>query len=206
MNQITKESTLKIIPLGGLHEIGKNTCVLEYGDEIILIDAGIAFPTDEMHGVNIVLPDMTYLRENRHKIKGMIATHGHEDHIGGIAYHLKQFDIPIIYGPKLAIALLRDKLHEAGVADRTTLKTVEPREMTRISSSFLVEFIRNTHSIADSFTLAIHTPLGVIIHTGDFKVDYTPIDGEYFDFQKLAEHGEKGVLCLLSDSTNAELP
>ena len=133
-------------------------------------------------------------------------THGHEDHIGGIAYHLKQFDIPIIYGPKLAIALLRDKLHEAGVADRTTLKTVEPREMTRISSSFLVEFIRNTHSIADSFTLAIHTPLGVIIHTGDFKVDYTPIDGEYFDFQKLAEHGEKGVLCLLSDSTNAELP
>ena len=206
MNQINKESTLKIIPLGGLHEIGKNTCVLEYEDEIILIDAGIAFPTDEMHGVNIVLPDMTYLRDNRHKIKGMIATHGHEDHIGGIAYHLKQFDIPIIYGPKLAIALLRDKLDEAGVSGRTTLKTVEPREMTRISSSFLVEFIRNTHSIADSFTLAIHTPLGVIIHTGDFKVDYTPIDGEYFDFQKLAEHGEKGVLCLLSDSTNAELP
>ncbi len=206
MNQINKESTLKIIPLGGLHEIGKNTCVLEYEDEIILIDAGIAFPTDEMHGVNIVLPDMTYLRENRHKIKGMIATHGHEDHIGGIAYHLKQFDIPIIYGPKLAIALLRDKLDEAGVSSRTTLKTVGPREMTRISPSFLVEFIRNTHSIADSFTIAIHTPLGVIIHTGDFKVDYTPIDGEYFDFQKLAEHGEKGVLCLLSDSTNAELP
>ncbi|MDJ0601898.1 MAG: ribonuclease J [Crocosphaera sp.] len=206
MSQTKQQPTLKIIPLGGLHEIGKNTCVLEYNDEIILIDAGIAFPSDEMHGVNIVLPDMTYLRENRHKIKGMIATHGHEDHIGGIPYHLKQFDIPIIYGPKLAIALLRDKLDEAGVSDRTKLQTVGPREMVRVSPSFLVEFIRNTHSMADSFTLAIHTPLGVVIHTGDFKVDHTPVDGEYFDFQKLAEHGEKGVLCLLSDSTNAEVP
>ena len=206
MSQTTKQPTLKIIPLGGLHEIGKNTCVLEYDDEIILIDAGIAFPSEDMHGVNIVLPDMTYLRENSHKIKGMIATHGHEDHIGGIAHHLKQFDIPIIYGPKLAIALLRDKLDEAGVSDRTTLQTVSPREMVRVSPSFLVEFIRNTHSMADSFTIAIHTPLGVVIHTGDFKVDHTPVDGEYFDFQKLAEHGEKGVLCLLSDSTNAEVP
>ncbi|ACK66924.1 beta-lactamase domain protein [Rippkaea orientalis PCC 8801] len=206
MSQNQTQPTLKIIPLGGLHEIGKNTCIFEYGDEIILLDAGIAFPTEGMHGVNIVLPDMTYLRENRHKIQGMIATHGHEDHIGGIPYHLKQFDIPIIYGPKLAIALLRDKLEEAGLSDRTTLKTVSPREMVRISESFLVEFIRNTHSIADSFTVAIHTPLGVIIHTGDFKIDHTPVDGEYFDLQKLAEHGEKGVLCLLSDSTNAEVP
>ena len=206
MSQTKQQPTLKIIPLGGLHEIGKNTCVLEYNDEIILIDAGIAFPTEEMHGVNIVLPDMTYLRENRHKIKGMIATHGHEDHIGGIAHHLRQFDIPIIYGPKLAIALLRDKIEEAGVSDRTTLKTVGPRDMVRVSPSFLVEFIRNTHSMADSFTLAIHTPLGVIIHTGDFKIDHTPVDGEHFDLQKLAEHGEKGVLCLLSDSTNAEVP
>ncbi len=206
MSQTKQQPTLKIIPLGGLHEIGKNTCVLEYNDEIILIDAGIAFPTEEMHGVNIVLPDMTYLRENRHKIKGMIATHGHEDHIGGIAHHLRQFDIPIIYGPKLAIALLRDKIEEAGVSDRTTLKTVSPRDMVRVSPSFLVEFIRNTHSMADSFTLAIHTPLGVIIHTGDFKIDHTPVDGEHFDLQKLAEHGEKGVLCLLSDSTNAEVP
>ncbi|MGK7941629.1 MAG: ribonuclease J [Crocosphaera sp.] len=206
MSQTKQQPSLKIIPLGGLHEIGKNTCVLEYNDEIILIDAGIAFPTEEMHGVNIVLPDMTYLRENRHKIKGMIATHGHEDHIGGIAHHLRQFDIPIIYGPKLAIALLRDKIEEAGVSDRTTLKTVSPRDMVRISPSFLVEFIRNTHSMADSFTLAIHTPLGVVIHTGDFKIDHTPVDGEHFDLQKLAEHGEKGVLCLLSDSTNAEVP
>ncbi|WP_107667568.1 ribonuclease J [Cyanothece sp. BG0011] len=206
MSQTKKQSNLKIIPLGGLHEIGKNTCVLEYNDEIILIDAGIAFPTEEMHGVNIVLPDMTYLRKNRHKIKGMIATHGHEDHIGGIPYHLKQFDIPKIYGPKLAMSLLKDKLEEAGVSDRTKLQTVSPREIVRISPSFLVEFIRNTHSIADSFTIAIHTPLGVVIHTGDFKVDHTPVDGEFFDFQKLAEHGEKGVLCLLSDSTNAEVP
>ncbi len=206
MSKTKKQPNLKIIPLGGLHEIGKNTCVLEYNDEIILIDAGIAFPTEEMHGVNIVLPDMTYLRENRHKIKGMIATHGHEDHIGGIPYHLKQFDIPKIYGPKLAMSLLSDKLDEAGVSDRTKLQTVSPREMVRISPSFLVEFIRNTHSMADSFTLAIHTPLGVVIHTGDFKVDHTPVDGEFFDFQKLAEHGEKGVLCLLSDSTNAEVP
>ncbi|MDJ0659855.1 MAG: ribonuclease J [Crocosphaera sp.] len=206
MSKTKQQPSLKVIPLGGLHEIGKNTCILEYNDEIILIDAGIAFPTEEMHGVNIVLPDMTYLRENRHKIKGMIATHGHEDHIGGIPYHLKQFDIPKIYGPRLAMALLRDKLDEAGVSDRTKLQTVGPREMVRVSPSFLVEFIRNTHSMADSFTLAIHTPLGVVIHTGDFKVDHTPVDGEYFDFQKLAEHGEKGVLCLLSDSTNAEVP
>ena len=197
---------LKIIPLGGLHEIGKNTCIFEFNDEIILLDAGLAFPNDEMHGVNIVLPDMTYLRDNRHKIKGMIVTHGHEDHIGGIAYHLKQFDIPVIHGPRLAMALLQGKLEEAGVLDRTVLKTVGPRDVVRIGSSFLAECIRNTHSICDSFTVAIHTPVGVIIHTGDFKVDHTPVDGEFFDFQRLAEHGEKGVLCLLSDSTNAEVP
>ena len=206
MKKNNSKPSLKIIPLGGLHEIGKNTCVFEYEDEIIIIDAGIAFPSDEMHGINIVLPDMTYLRENRHKIKGAIATHGHEDHIGGFAYHLKQFDIPVIYGPRLAIRLLRDKLEEAGVVDRTSLKTAAPREMLRIGKYFVIEFIRNTHSIADSFTLAIHTPLGVIIHTGDFKIDHTPVDGECFDLQKLSEHGEKGVLCLLSDSTNAEVP
>ncbi|HIK54368.1 MAG TPA: ribonuclease J [Synechococcales cyanobacterium M55_K2018_004] len=200
------EPTLKIIPLGGLHEIGKNTCVFEYEDEIVLLDAGLAFPTDGMHGVNIVLPDTTYLRENREKIKGMIVTHGHEDHIGGIAFHLKQFDIPVMYGPRLAMALLEDKLEEAGVADRTELRTVRPRDMVRIGKYFLVEYIRNTHSIADSFSVAIHTPVGVIIHTGDFKFDFTPVDGETFDIQRLAEHGEKGVLCLISDSTNAEVP
>ncbi|PHJ62257.1 ribonuclease J [Nostoc linckia z18] len=199
-------SALKIIPLGGLHEIGKNTCVFEYEDEIVLLDAGLAFPTEAMHGVNIVLPDTTYLRENRHKIKGMIVTHGHEDHIGGIAFHLKQFDIPVIYGPRLAMAMLEGKLEEAGVRDRTELKKVLPRDVVRIGKNFLVEYIRNTHSIADSFTVAIHTPLGVIIHTGDFKIDHTPVDGEKFDLQRLAEHGEKGVLCLLSDSTNSEVP
>jgi ribonuclease J len=199
-------TAIKIIPLGGLHEIGKNTCVFEYNDEIFLLDAGLAFPTDEMHGVNIVLPDVTYLRENRHKIKGMIVTHGHEDHIGGIAFHLKQFDIPVIYGSRLAMAMLEGKLEEAGVRDRTELRSVRPRELVRIGSSFIVEFIRNTHSIADSFTVAIHTPLGIIIHTGDFKFDHTPVDGEHYDIQRLAEHGEKGVLCLISDSTNSEVP
>ena len=197
---------LRIIPLGGLHEIGKNTCVFEYGDEIVLLDAGLAFPTDGMHGVNIVLPDMTYLRENREKIKGMIITHGHEDHIGGIAFHLKQLDIPVMYGPRLALALLEGKLEEAGVADRTELRTVRPRDIVRIGSHFFVEFIRNTHSIADSFTVAIHTPVGIVVHTGDFKFDHTPVDGEKFDIQRLAEYGEKGVQCLISDSTNSEIP
>lgn len=206
MNQNGSSNALKIIPLGGLHEIGKNTCVFEYNDEIVILDAGLAFPTDGMHGIQIVLPDTTYLRENRHKIKGMIVTHGHEDHIGGIPFHLKQFDIPVIYGPRLAMSLLHDKLEEAGVADRTELRTVQPRDMVRVGSSFLVEYIRNTHSMADSFSVAIHTPLGVIIHTGDFKVDHTPVDGEQFDLQRLADHGEKGVLCLISDSTNSEVP
>ncbi|MEL6495586.1 MAG: ribonuclease J [Cyanobacteria bacterium J06623_7] len=201
-----KKPTVKIIPLGGLHEIGKNTCVFEYEDEIILLDAGLGFPSDQMHGINIVLPDMTYLRENSHRIKGMIVTHGHEDHIGGIAYHLKQFDIPVIYGPRLAMSLLSDKLEEAGVSDRTTLKSVLPRDIVQIGKHFKAEYIRNTHSIADSFTVAIHTPIGTIVHSGDFKVDFTPVDGEHFDLQKLAEHGAKGVLCLLSDSTNAEVP
>lgn len=200
------DSALKIIPLGGLHEIGKNTCVFEYDDEIILLDAGLAFPTEAMHGVNIVLPDTTYIRENRHKIQGMIVTHGHEDHIGGIAFHLKQFDIPVIYGPRLAMAMLEGKLEEAGVRDRTELRSVIPRNVVRIGKHFFVEYIRNTHSIADSFTVAIHTPIGVVIHTGDFKFDHTPVDGERFDIQRLAEHGEKGVLCLMSDSTNSEVP
>jgi ribonuclease J len=198
-------AALKIIPLGGLHEIGKNTCVFEYDDEILLLDAGLAFPTDGMHGVNIVLPDTTYLRENREKIKGMVITHGHEDHIGGIPFHLKQFDIPVMYGPRLALALLEGKLQEAGVVDRTELRSVLPRDFVRIGKHFLVEFIRNTHSIADSFTVAIHTPVGVVIHTGDFKFDHTPVDGETFDIQRLAEYGEKGVQCLISDSTNSEL-
>jgi ribonuclease J len=206
MTKKTDSSALKIIPLGGLKEIGKNTWVFEINDEIMLLDGGLGFPGDGMHGVNIVLPDMTYLRQNRHKIKGMVVTHGHEDHIGGIAFHLRQFDIPVIYGPRLGLALLEGKLREAGVLNRTELRTVGPRDMVRIGNNFFVEFIRNTHSMADSFCVAINSPAGLVIHSGDFKVDHTPVDGEFFDFQRLAEHGEKGVLCLISDSTNAEVP
>jgi ribonuclease J len=206
MTNKSNSPALKIIPLGGLKEIGKNTWVFEINDEIMLLDGGLSFPEGNMPGVNIVLPDMTYLRQNRHKIKGMIVTHGHEDHIGAIAFHLKQFDIPIIYGPRLAMALLEDKLKEAGVLNKTELRRVMPRDVVRIGSNFFVEFIRNTHSIADSCTIAINTPAGLVIHSGDFKIDHTPVDGEYFDFHRLAEHGEKGVLCLISDSTNAEIP
>jgi ribonuclease J len=195
-----------MMALGGLKEIGKNTWVFEINNEIMLLDAGLSFPDDGMPGVNIVLPDMTYLRENKHRIKGMIVTHAHEDHIGAIAFQLKQFEIPVIYGPRLAMALLEEKLKEAGVLNRTELRRVAPRDIVRIGTSFFVEFIRNTHSMADSFTVAINSPAGLVIHTGDFKFDHTPVDGEFFDIQRLAEHGEKGVLCLISDSTNAEIP
>lgn len=208
---ITKSSRDKVpavqmIPLGGEQEIGKNTWAFRYEDDIILLDAGLGFPDASMHGVNIVLPDMTYLKENRDKVRGMVVTHGHEDHIGGIPYHLREFDIPVIYGPKLALALLEEKLKDVGLLNRTKLQTVEPREVVRLGRNFLVEFIRNTHSFADSFTVALLTPVGAIIQTGDFKIDHTPVDGERFDLQRLAEHGEKGVLCLISDSTNAEVP
>jgi ribonuclease J len=195
-----------VIPLGGLHEIGKNTCVFEYGDDLMLVDAGLAFPSDGMHGVNVVLPDTSFLRENQKRIRGMIVTHGHEDHIGGIPHHLKHFNIPIIYGPRLALSILTGKMEEAGVMDRTILQTVSPREVVKVGQHFSVEFIRNTHSMADSYTLAITTPAGVIVFTGDFKFDHTPVDGEHFDIARLAQYGEKGVLCLFSDSTNAELP
>jgi ribonuclease J len=201
-----RQSTLKVIPLGGLHEIGKNTCVFEYGDDLMLVDAGLAFPSDGMHGVNVVLPDTSYLRENQKRIRGMIVTHGHEDHIGGIPHHLKNFNIPVIYGPRLAMSMLQGKMEEAGVTDRTTIQTVGPRDVVKVGQHFSVEFIRNTHSMADSFTLAITTPVGVIVFTGDFKFDHTPVDGEYFDIARLAHYGEQGVLCLFSDSTNAELP
>lgn len=201
-----KKNNLRVIPLGGLHEIGKNTCVFEYGDELMLVDAGLAFPSDGMHGVNVVLPDTSYLRENHKRIRGMIVTHGHEDHIGGIPYHLKNFNIPVIYGPRLALSMLTGKMEEAGVTDRTTLQTVSPRDVVHVGQHFKVEFIRNTHSIADSFSLAITTPVGVVVFTGDFKFDHTPVDGEVFDVQRMAHYGEQGVLCLFSDSTNAELP
>ncbi len=197
---------LRVIPLGGLHEIGKNTCVFEYGDELMLVDAGLAFPSDGMHGVNVVMPDTTFLKENQRRIKGMIVTHGHEDHIGGISHHLKHFNIPIIYGPRLAMSMLRGKMEEAGVSDRTTIQTVNPRDIVKVGQHFSVEFIRNTHSICDSFSLAVTTPVGTIIFTGDFKFDHMPVDGEQFDIERMVHYGEKGVLCMFSDSTNAEVP
>ncbi len=205
-NTSLQKQALKVIPLGGLHEIGKNTCVFEYGDELMLVDAGLAFPSDGMHGVNVVMPDTSYLRENQRRIRGMIVTHGHEDHIGGISHHLKHFNIPVIYGPRLAMSMLQGKMEEAGVTDRTTIQTVGPRDVVKVGQSFSVEFIRNTHSMADSFSLAIKTPVGTIIFTGDFKFDHTPVDGEHFDLERLAYHGKEGVLCLFSDSTNAEVP
>ncbi len=206
VNRQQSQPNLRVIPLGGLHEIGKNTCVFEYGDELMLVDAGLAFPSDGMHGVNVVMPDTSYLRENQKRIRGMIVTHGHEDHIGGISHHLKNFNIPVIYGPRLAMSMLQGKMEEAGVTDRTTIQTVGPRDVVKVGQSFSVEFIRNTHSMADSFSLAIQTPVGTVIFTGDFKFDHTPVDGEHFDLSRLAYHGEKGVLCLFSDSTNAEVP
>ncbi len=186
----SKEPRLRVIPLGGLHEIGKNTCVFEYGEDIMLVDAGLAFPDDGMHGVNVVMPDTTYLRENQKRIRGMIVTHGHEDHIGGISHHLKHFNIPIIYGPPLAMSMLQGKMEDAGVNNSTTIQIISPREVVKVGQHFSVEYIRNTHSISDSFSLAITTPVGVVIFTGDFKFDHTPPDGEHFD----------------SDSTNAEVP
>ena len=200
-----KNHCLKIIPLGGLHEIGKNTCLFEYGDDIILIDAGLAFPCDGMHGVNVVMPDTTYLQANLNRFRGMIVTHGHEDHIGGISHHLKKFNIPVIYGPPLAMSMLRGKIEEAGVSDRTTLQSIESRQVVKLGQHFSIEFVRNTHSISDSFSLALTTPVGVVFFTGDFKFDHAPPDGKFADIERMAFYGDKGVLCMLSDSTNSEV-
>ena len=201
----SKEPCLKVIPLGGLHEIGKNTCVFEYGDDMIVVDGGLAFPTDGMHGVNVVMPDTTYIQANLNRLRGMLVTHGHEDHIGGISHHLKKFNIPVIYGPPLAMSMLKGKMEEAGVADRTTIQTIVPRQVVKLGQHFSIEFIRNTHSISDSFSLAITTPAGVVFFTGDFKFDHTPPDGQSSDVERMAYYGEKGVLCLFSDSTNSEV-
>jgi ribonuclease J len=194
---------LKIIPLGGLGEIGKNTMVIEYGDDIMLVDAGLAFPSDDMLGVDLILPELTYLKENQAKIKGLAITHGHEDHIGGIPFMLRDVTIPNIYGPALALGLLDGKLSEMGLQDRTTMIKVHPRQEVQIGC-FKVKFIRCTHSIADSFSLIIETPVGTIVHTGDFKFDFTPVDGELYDIASLTAASEDGILALLSDSTNTE--
>ena len=197
-----KKDNLKIIPLGGLDEIGKNITVFEYGDEIVLVDCGLEFPEDDMLGVDLVIPDVTYLEKNKEKIKGLVVTHGHEDHIGAIPYVLKQINIPI-YATRLTIGLIKNKLEEHKLLSSTKLVTVEQGQTVNFGN-IKVEFIRSSHSIPDSVMLAIHTPVGVILHTGDFKVDFTPIDDKIMDFGRIAELGNKGILALMSDSTNSE--
>jgi len=197
-----KKEPLRIIPLGGLLEIGKNMTVFEYGGDMIIVDCGLAFPEDDMLGIDLVIPDITFLEKNKEKIKGMVITHGHEDHIGAIPYFLKQIDVPI-YATKLTIGLISNKLEEHKLLRKTRLKTVMQGQ-TMTLGKFRVEFIRSSHSIPDAVALAIHTPVGTVIHTGDFKIDYTPIDGEIMDLGRLAELGNKGVLALMSDSTNSE--
>jgi ribonuclease J len=196
------EDKLKIIPLGGLGEIGKNITAIEYNDEIVLIDCGLAFPEVEMYGVDLVIPDITYLLNNKDKVKCILLTHGHEDHIGALPYVLKQLNIPV-YGTKLTLGLVEIKLKEHNILSDCALKVVEAGSTIKIGN-LQVEFIRNSHSIADSCSLAIHTPLGTIIHTGDFKIDYTPIDGEVMDLERLSTLGKEKVLLLMADSTNVE--
>jgi ribonuclease J len=195
--------TLSVIPLGGVEEIGGlNMTVLRYGDDIIVVDAGLMFPDEDMLGVDLVIPDFSYLVENRHMIRGIILTHGHEDHTGALPFLLKEAAAPV-YGTALTLGLVESKLKEHHLADKTELVRVKPRETVELGA-FNVEFIRVTHSIVDGVALGIKTPVGSVIHTGDFKVDPTPVDGELMDFNRLTEYGEKGTLLLLSDSTNAE--
>lgn len=202
-NSVFKKGKLKIIPLGGLHEVGKNITVFEYEDEIIVVDCGLSFPEDDMLGIDLVIPDITYLQKNVDKIKGLIITHGHEDHIGSVPYVLKQINIPV-YAPRLAMGLIRNKLEEHKILRSSKLIEVMQGETITLGKNFKVEFIRSTHSIPDSVMLAIKTPVGTILHTGDFKVDYTPIDGKIMDLGRIAELGNEGILALMSDSTNAE--
>ena len=196
-----KES-LKIIPLGGLGEIGKNITAIEYKDEIIVIDCGISFPDEDMYGIDLVIPDIKYLLDNKNKVKGLFLTHGHEDHIGAIPYILKQINIPV-YGTKLTIGLVKNKLKEHNMLSKSNLNPIRPGELIKLDE-LAIEFIRVTHSIAESCALAIHTPIGTVLHTGDFKIDYTPIDGKVMDLNRIAQLGQEGVLLLMADSTNVE--
>ena len=199
---MTEAPQLSIIPLGGVGEIGKNMMVIEYGEEIIVVDAGLMFPEDEMLGVDIVIPDITYLLERRDRVLGIFLTHGHEDHIGGVPYVLRQMNVPI-YGAPLTLGLLRPKLAEHGLATQAELNTVDPGEYVEVGS-FVVEFVQVSHSIPDACSLAIGTPAGTVVMTGDFKIDQTPIDGRCTDIARLAQIGEDGVLMLISDCTNVE--
>jgi ribonuclease J len=198
------KNKLRIIPLGGLGEIGKNITVFEYGDDIFIVDCGTAFPDDEMLGIDLVLPDTTYLTKNRDRVRGIIITHGHEDHIGGLPYILKEINVPV-FGSRLALGLLEYKLEEHGILSKCKLQTVKPGQTIELGV-FKVEFIKTTHSIVDAMALAIYTPVGTIVHTSDFKVDYTPISGEPIDLPRFAEIGREGVLLLMCDSTNVERP
>ena len=195
---------LKIIPLGGLDEIGKNMTVYEFGGEIVVVDCGMAFPGDDMYGIDSVIPDVSYLVKNRSRIRGLFITHGHEDHIGAIPYVLKQVNMPI-YCTRFTAGLIKLKLDEHGLTKSTKLTTVEPGETVR-AGKFSVEFIHVNHSIADSVAFAIHTHMGTVVHTGDFKIDSTPIDGDVIDLARFGELGKEGVLALLADSTNVERP
>ena len=201
-NARRKSPELKVIPIGGLNEIGKNMTLLECNDQIMIIDCGLSFPDDEMYGIDIVIPDFSYLIANRERITGMIITHGHEDHIGAIPYLLKNIDIPV-YGTRLTLGLVQNKLKEHGI--KGDLRTIKAGDKVTLGC-FDIETIRTTHSIADSICLAITTPAGVVFHTGDFKIDYTPIDGEPIDFSRLAEIGKKGVTLMMCDSTNVTRP
>ena len=197
-----EKDNVKIIPLGGTNEIGKNMTVIEYKDEIIVVDSGLKFPDDDMLGIDVVIPDITYLVKNQEKIKGIFITHGHEDHIGALPYVLKQINVPV-YATKLTAALINLKLTEHRIQDVVTMNIVKAKDVIKLDK-MSVEYIKVNHSIADSCALAIHTPLGAVVHTGDFKIDYTPVDGEVIDLQRFAELGKRGVLALLCDSTNVE--
>ncbi len=197
-----KNERVLLVPLGGMGEIGKNMMAIEYNKEIIVIDAGLMFPDEDMLGIDLVIPDISYLLENREKVKGIILTHGHEDHIGALPYILKQINVPI-YGTRLTLGLAKGKFEEHNMVRDVTMNTVQAGDEIKIGG-FLVELVHVNHSIADVIALAVHTPAGTIFHTADFKFDHTPVGGRVTDFRKLAELGDKGVLALLSDSTNVE--
>ena len=197
-----EKAKVKIIPLGGVNEIGKNLTAIEYKNDIVVIDCGLKFPDEDMFGIDLVIPDITYLIKNKEKVSGIFLTHGHEDHIGALPYVLKQLNVPV-YGTKLTLGIVETKLKEHGLLSSTELIRVKPRDVIRLNS-VSVEFIKTNHSIADSVAIAVHTPLGVVLHTGDFKIDYSPIDGELMDFARFAELGKKGVLVMMADSTNVE--
>ena len=197
-----EKAKVKIIPLGGVNEIGKNLTAIEYKNDIVVIDCGLKFPDEDMFGIDLVIPDITYLIKNKEKVSGIFLTHGHEDHIGAIPYILKQINMPV-YGTKLTIGLVESKLKEHDMLSKTNLIPISPGESIKLNK-LIIEFIRVTHSIAESCALAIHTPIGTVLHTGDFKIDYTPIDGKVMDLNRIAQLGQEGILLLMADSTNVE--